>query len=298
MSAASARPRAFNNRDPDRFGFALLIGVAVHAMILFGIGFSAPQKPPAPASLAVTIAVDDSRTAPDKADFLAQSNQSGSGEHSEAEELSTDREADFSGERITPAQPATPPLPPDSGTEQAAERPLPVITEAVSASPTPPATQVPGEPVPMAEPFTPSAEVASLRAKLDRLRRDYSRRPRVLRLTSVNTMAAEAAPYLDYWETLVEQVGNQHYPEEARRRRVFGNLRLAVRLRPDGSVEQVEILASSGHRVLDLAAIQTIRLAAPFAPFPPELARWDRLEIIRTWRFTPGDRLQTAAAPP
>lgn len=302
MSAASARARAFsrafNNRDPDRLGFALLIGVAVHAMILFGIGFSAPQKSPAPASLAVTIAVDDSRAAPEKADFLAQSNQLGSGEHSEAEELSNDREADFGGEQITPAQPVTPPPPPDSGTEQAAERPLPVATEAISASPTPPATQVPGEPVPVAEPFTPSAEVASLKAKLDRLRRDYSRRPRVLRLTSVNTMAAEAAPYLDYWETLVEQVGNQHYPEEARRRRVFGNLRLAVRLRPDGSVEQVEILASSGHRVLDLAAIQTIRLAAPFAPFPPELARWDRLEIIRTWRFTAGDRLQTAAAPP
>lgn len=140
--------------------------------------------------------------------------------------------------------------------------------------------------------------MASLKAKLDHLQRDYSRAPRVLRVTSVTTKAAAEAPYLDYWETLVEQVGNQHYPEEARRQRVFGSLRLAVRLRPDGSVEQVEVLASSGHRVLDLAAIRTIRLAAPFAPFPPELAHWDRLEIIRTWQFVPGDRLQTAAPPP
>lgn len=298
MSAVPASRRVFDNRDPDRLGFALLIGVAVHAIALFGIGFTALPKSRAPASMAVTLAFDDAGKTPEQADFLAQINQLGSGDGREAAELSRDREADFSAERINPAQPVGAVIPPDGG-EAYRARPPPVAADAAQPATAPLPSQETGQSAPVAAAFSPpAAEVASLKAKLDHLQRDYSRAPRVLRVTSVTTKAAAEAPYLDYWETLVEQVGNQHYPEEARRQRVFGSLRLAVRLRPDGSVEQVEVLASSGHRVLDLAAIRTIRLAAPFAPFPPELVHWDRLEIIRTWQFMPGDRLQTAAPPP
>jgi protein TonB len=51
-------------------------------------------------------------------------------------------------------------------------------------------------------------------------------------------------------------------------------------------VEEVRILESSGEAVLDDAAQQIVRLAAPFAPFPTEIRKEaDRLEIIRTWRF-------------
>jgi len=45
-------------------------------------------------------------------------------------------------------------------------------------------------------------------------------------------------------------------------------------------------LASSGYAVLDEAAIKLVRMASPFAPFPPELkATTDKLEIVRTWYF-------------
>jgi periplasmic protein TonB len=38
--------------------------------------------------------------------------------------------------------------------------------------------------------------------------------------------------------------------------------------------------------VLDEAAIKIVRMAAPYAPFPPELkATTDKLEIVRTWHF-------------
>jgi len=48
----------------------------------------------------------------------------------------------------------------------------------------------------------------------------------------------------------------------------------------------VEILNSSGSKVLDDAAIRIVRLSAPFAPFPPEMREdVDQLEIIRTWSF-------------
>jgi protein TonB len=59
-----------------------------------------------------------------------------------------------------------------------------------------------------------------------------------------------------------------------------------VAIRPDGSLKEVKLLETSGHRVLDDAAIHIVCLAAPFAPFPDELRQsTDVLEIIRTWQF-------------
>ncbi|HBN15764.1 MAG TPA: energy transducer TonB, partial [Pseudohongiella sp.] len=46
----------------------------------------------------------------------------------------------------------------------------------------------------------------------------------------------------------------------------------------------------SGHQLLDMAAVEIVQLAAPFDPFPEELrGEVDILEIIRTWRFRPGN---------
>jgi len=59
-----------------------------------------------------------------------------------------------------------------------------------------------------------------------------------------------------------------------------------VAINPNGTIHSVEILESSGHRILDQAAVQIVHLAAPFQSFPPEIRReYDRLEIIRTWQF-------------
>ena len=42
------------------------------------------------------------------------------------------------------------------------------------------------------------------------------------------------------------------------------------------------------------AALDIVRLSAPFAPFYGELAaQFDQVEIIRTWRFERGDRLSS-----
>jgi len=67
---------------------------------------------------------------------------------------------------------------------------------------------------------------------------------------------------------------------------IYGDLRLLVVILQDGSMENIRVLSSSGYAVLDEAAIKIVRMAAPFAPFPPELrATTDKLEIIRTWQF-------------
>ena len=67
---------------------------------------------------------------------------------------------------------------------------------------------------------------------------------------------------------------------------LYGSLRLLVTVRKNGSLEEIRVLSTSGYAVLDEAAIKTVRMAAPFAPFPAELAATtDRLEIVRTWHF-------------
>ena len=136
-------------------------------------------------------------------------------------------------------------------------------------------------------------EVASLRAKLAQQRQTYSKIPRTLVLTSASARRSEQAEYLRYWIERVEQVGNENYPEEARRRQMYGAIRLAVSLERNGNVVGVEILQSSGQRVLDQAAIRIVRLAAPFTPFPATITA-DRIEVIRTWNFIPGNRFETS----
>ncbi|TNE76945.1 MAG: energy transducer TonB, partial [Gammaproteobacteria bacterium] len=249
------------------------------------------QQSPAP-TLEVTLAQHRVDQTPQQADFLAQHNQQGSGDQHEAQELTTDRPPEMIDSQLKKTGAL-----PQQLQQQAHTGNTPVIST-TAQSPDRHSDKERLEQVDpsLSPPMPPAAEmeIASLMAKLDEQRREYSKLPRVLRVTSASTMAAEHAAYLQYWIDRIEVVGNKNYPEEARRKAIYGDLRLAVTILPDGSVEGIEILLSSGQRVLDLAAVRIVRLASPFAPFPAQMTQWDKLEIIRTWRFEPGHRLNTA----
>ena len=63
-------------------------------------------------------------------------------------------------------------------------------------------------------------------------------------------------------------------------------------VRADGSLENIRVVRSSGFDLLDQAAIRIVELAAPFSPFPPDIAaETDVLDIVRTWQFMRGDVL-------
>jgi protein TonB len=71
---------------------------------------------------------------------------------------------------------------------------------------------------------------------------------------------------------------------------------MTVAVRKDGSVVEAAVDKSSGSPVLDRAARRIVNMAAPFPPFPPEIARdTDVLEITRTWIFT-NDQLSTRSS--
>lgn len=105
-------------------------------------------------------------------------------------------------------------------------------------------------------------------------------------MTSVSAIASKDAQYLNAWNEKVETVGNRNFPQEALQKRQFGELRLAVLINANGTIDKIEVLEASAFPVLNRAALQIVHLAAPFPPIPTEvMAGNDKLEIIRTWKF-------------
>ena len=133
-----------------------------------------------------------------------------------------------------------------------------------------------------------------LQAQIDRQIDEYQKRPRK-KFIGANAAEYRFAQYEEDWRAKVERVGTVNYPAEARGK-LYGNLRLTVTIRPDGSVEAIELDRSSGLKVLDAAAFKIVRMAGPYAAFPASIRRdTDLLVITRTWFFGQGDKIWTQA---
>ncbi len=273
----------------DRLSFTIFVALAFHGLLILGITFSIDTQPSVPPTFEVTLATHKSDKTPDKADYQAQFNQEASGTEEQAKELTTDKFAPFVDTKIRDVNP-----PPEAIASKLteAQKLNQIKTTANSTFRITKATEPDDiekkqeqEGKDLQVPLL-SAEIASLKAKLDRQKQAYAKKPRIRRLTSVATTASIDAEYLNSWRQTVELVGNQNFPQQALNQRIFGQLRLAAIIKGDGTIVRVELLQSSGHSVLDDAALQIVHMAAPFPPFPSEIAKEvDQLEIIRTWRF-------------
>jgi protein TonB len=136
-----------------------------------------------------------------------------------------------------------------------------------------------------------NAEMANLAARIQAESSAYASRAR-RKAISTATREYIYANYMEAWRRKVERIGNLNYPREARELGLFGSLILHVAVRADGSLEGIRVVRSSGHEVLDKAAIRIVELAAPFAPFPPNIKReTDVLDITRTWQFQRNNQL-------
>lgn len=71
---------------------------------------------------------------------------------------------------------------------------------------------------------------------------------------------------------------NKKYPLSAQRMGLEGRIGIKMTILKDGQLSQVEIISSSGFDILDSAALQSVRDAAPFPPFPEEIRR-DEIEM-------------------
>ena len=298
----------------ERFGFTLFFATALHAVAIIGISFTSEAVKPPLKTIEITLAQFQQEKAPKEADFIAQANQEGSGESQEKLLPATPQKSSLRDDKVNPQLPQpvvaqTPPSPtpaelpskpektatPAKQAQAAASKspktvatikPKAQKTADISKKPPKEKTKPQNQDRPTTSLLARSLEIASLQAEIDSHREMMAKQPRVKRLTSASTQKREDALYLDNWRKKIENVGNINYPEEARRKKMYGSLRLLVSIYPDGSVKSIEILQSSGKPVLDDAAKRIVQLAAPFQPFPVEMRKsTDVLEIIRTWKF-------------
>jgi protein TonB len=275
------------------FAYALGVSIAIHATLLairfapFDLREMIDRGPP----LEVALVNAKSKTKPTKADVLAQANLDGGGN------TDADRRAK------TPL----PVLPNEVRTEEIAtastqvreleQRTQELMTQLQSsqvavAAPAPVAAEPSNVPS-ASELMQRTLEAMRLEAQIAKDMDAYQKRPK-RRFVGARAEEYRFARYVEDWRLKIERIGNLNYPEAARQLKLYGNLLITVAIKADGSVETIEINRSSGQRILDAAAIKIVEMAAPYAPFPPDIQRdTDILHITRTWTFTRGDELKS-----
>ncbi|MGI9328230.1 MAG: TonB family protein [Pseudomonadales bacterium] len=275
----------------DRLGFTLFMAASLHAALILGVSFSdrlGQEKSP---TIDVTLATHNDQVDNPEADFIAEAAQLASGDAADALEQTTTQEAEIFANEVNEVIPD-----PMAAVEQSQlEEKVLLATEVAREE------QVTDESVDAKDANDSQAlsastayeslaqEIASLEARIAQEQQLSAKGPRVKRLSSVSTKSAAEAAYLNMWRQKVERIGNANYPAG-----VVGSLRMLVVIREDGTLKEVRLLDSSGHKDLDEAALRIVRLAAPYPDFSVEMRKdYDVLEIIRTWQFSQGGRLDS-----
>lgn len=75
------------------------------------------------------------------------------------------------------------------------------------------------------------------------------------------------------------------YPEAAAREGQSGRLWIRFIIRKDGTLQDAELIKSSGYPMLDDAALSAVRLAAPFYPFPKTFGSLERITINASFEY-------------
>ncbi len=136
-------------------------------------------------------------------------------------------------------------------------------------------------------------EMDRLSALIDKQQSEYEKRPK-RKFIGARTKEYRFAMYVESWRQKVEHIGNMNYPEAAKAQKLYGQLLMTVSIKVDGSIEDVVIDKSSGSKILDEAAKRIVELAAPYSRFPDDIKKdTDILSITRSWTFTQEDQVAT-----
>lgn len=309
-------------KSQDPLVLTLMASVALHAVVITAIKFEPPDlkyfKDQIPA-LEIVLVNAKTESAPQKADALAQANLDRGGNTDEdrraksalpaprkkplettvkpAEEFKqakkaaeADAQAARQLQRVAELEKQAQALMTQAQSRRVTESQLTRQTEI----PQPEEGQSPeavSKNIDRASLATAIADMARLEAQIAKHQDEYQKRPK-RKFLGARTQEYRFATYVEAWRQKVERVGNLNYPEAAKEQKLYGQLRLTVSIRADGSLEKVEVNQSSGYPILDNAAKRIVELAAPYSPFPENIHKdTDILSITRTWTFTRQDSL-------
>lgn len=273
----------------DAIGIAIFGALVIHAILILGVSFDIQhENPPQPElTLDVTlIPTNQKQEKAEKPQFLAQKNNEGGGK----EEI---KKRDTSPKGSPNAINAETPMP----KQQKAAAPKPEVSTkqkniTTKKTKVTVAAVTDKRPSPVKKPLSIAQILANTQIEIDQLTAELDKRAQFAstksrrKAISASTQEFKYAAYMEAWRKKVERIGNLNYPDAARRDKLFGSLIMHVAIRSDGSIEKIRIVRSSGHRVLDDSAKLIVRLAAPYAAFPPEIREQvDILDITRTWQY-------------
>lgn len=249
----------------ERLGWALFVALAAHGLLILGVGFAppssgGPEEVPTLEVMLLEQPVPDTPP-PEEARYLAQASEAGGGNVEDS---------------VPPEFHAEPPSPEpqeahsaDAAARQFASSWLSPLQLSIAP--------LPEEPEPTTVEHRPEGGLTRV-AAVD-LREHF---------ISVDARESVFAEYLAGWKARMERLGTLNFPAVAQGAR-SGNPVLEVAVAADGHLAEVRVTRSSGHPPLDQAAVDLVRLASPFDPFPAAVrAQYDVLRFSYEWRFLAG----------
>ncbi len=279
----------------DKLLFCLFLAVAFHAMLLFGVGFKVPDlsKGSVNKTFNVVLAQFESKDKPEKADFIGQADQEAGGESEKLVAPSAIEKAQFNDPDRTSSEPQL--APQQQKNDQVSPEYITSNSDRISyQNKTKNSEEQQSEVLDTESLLQKSYQLSGLIANLDNQQINQAKKAKKRQISAAIHRSSDAL-YLDSWRRKIEQIGNQNYPEKAKKDKIHGNLTLKVAINQNGTINQVSIMKSSGKKLLDDAAIRIVRLAAPFKPLTDEMKKdTDILEIIRIWRFQEDYRIHTS----
>lgn len=275
-----------------RLAPAIVLSLVIHGVLLL-LNFGLPSLPKVIKDKALEVILVNSRShkKPSKPQAQAQANLDGGGNVDE-------------NRRATTPLPPSPQVVPGKDIEEARQRVQQLEARqrelAMKAKVAPRSTH-PNTPeqeqktpvlIPTGMDLADSARaMARLEGEIGRSLDEYNKRPRKKNI-GTRTEEYRFARYLEDWRAKVERVGTLNYPDAARGK-LSGSLIMTLAINYDGTIRNIEINRSSGFPVLDDAAMRIVRMAAPYAAFPPDIRRdIDVLEVTRTWSFTSSNEVR------
>jgi protein TonB len=266
----------------------LFLAALVHGILIIGITFNAMigDDYADAISLEVTILADpeSSSATPDDADYLAQASQDGGGNtllqvrpgalaesnvpvdnagEADGNSLDTSRMHDLAADQLLTTSRETDVAVADR--PRVEPRPEEATALALSAG---------------AETTLPLPQDDEVQLQI------HDDNPREL-VTSVDTRESVVAGYLDRWKRKIETTGIRYFPEQSVLGELTGSPTLEVTIDASGQLHEVIVRRSSGSKVLDQAALNILRRAAPFDPFPETIrVDYDQLRFAYKWQFS------------